>query len=129
MSQIYILTPTISEKRPINNRHKHITYPEANNTNIKFGINKPETVKELERRYRTHFKKDFKYKLIIEGNENELLRFENHLKENIFSKYINNFRKETNNSYTKEWMSGITFEDAEKIILEEYKNFSSSSKS
>ena len=38
MSQIYILTPTISEKRPINNRHKHITYPEANNSNNKFEL-------------------------------------------------------------------------------------------
>lgn len=129
MSQIYILTPTISEKRPINNRHKHITYPEANNSNVKFGINKPETVKALETRYRTHFKKDFKYKLIIEGSEKELLKFEDHLKKYILLEYINNFRKETNNFYTQEWMSGITFEDAEKIILEEYQNFNSSSQS
>ena len=128
MSQIYILTPTISEKRPINNRHKHITYPEANNSNVKFGINKPETVEALLTRYRRHFKKDFKYKLIIEGNTKELLKFEDHLKD-ILLEYINNFRKETNNFNTKEWMSGITFEDAKKMILEEYENFNSSSQS
>jgi len=122
MSQIYILSPTITEKRPINNRHKHINYPKANNLNVKFGINKPETVNDLIKRYSTHFKNDFKYKLVIRDELKKLERFESHLKE-VFFKYINNFREETNYSSTKEWMSGIKFEDAELIILDEYKKF------
>lgn len=123
MSQIYLLSPTILEKRPINNRHKHIKYPKANNSNVKFGINKPEKVDDLIKRYSTHFKNDFRYKLIIRDELDKLLSFENYLKE-IFFEYINKFREETNYSRTKEWMSGIKFEDAEKIIVEEYKKFS-----
>ena len=122
MAQIYILTPTTSEKRPINNRHKHINYPKANNTNVKFGINKPDTIDELLKRYTTHFKKEFKYKLIVKGKLEELINFEDCLKE-VFLKYINNFREETNYPYTKEWMSGITFEEAEKIIKDEFEKF------
>ena len=66
--------------------------------------------------------------LIIEDTYEKLLIFEDRLKK-VFSKYINNFKKRPHASYTQEWMSGITFEDAKKMILEEYENFSSSSKS
>jgi len=122
MSQIYLLSPTILEKRAINNRHKHIKYPKANNSNVKFGINKPEKTDDLIKRYSTHFKNDFKYKLVVSDKLEKLIIFESHLKE-VFHEYIEKFRTETNYFRTKEWMSGIKFENAEKIILDEYKKF------
>ena len=102
-------------------------YPEANNEDLKFGIHKSGGIKTLESRYK-YYIGDYNAKLIIENTYKKLLIFEDRLKK-VFSKYINNFKKRPHASYTQEWMSGITFADAKKMILEEYENFNSSSQS
>jgi hypothetical protein len=132
MSHIYLLYPLTSKMRPINKKKNKKTgkpniYPEANNEDLKFGIHKSGGIKTLESRYK-YYIGDYNAKLIIEDTYEKLLIFEDRLKK-VFSKYINNFKKKPHASYTQEWMSGITFEDAKKMILEEYENFNSSSQS
>ena len=118
--------------RPINKKKNKKTgkpniYPEANNENLKFGIHKRGGIKTLESRYK-YYIGDYNANLIIEDTYEKLSIFEDHLKK-VFSKYINNFKKRPHASCTQEWMSGITYEDAKKMILEEYENFNSSSQS
>ena len=39
----------------------------------------------------------------------------------VHKPYIENFKNETKNFYTKEWMTGISFEEAIKMILDKNK--------
>ncbi len=126
MSHIYLLYPLTSKMRPINKKKNKKTgkpniYPEANNEDLEFGIHKSGGIKTLESRYK-YYIGDYNAKLIIEDTYEKLLIFEDRLRK-VFSKYINNFKKRPHASYTQEWMSGITFEEAEKIIKDEFEKF------
>ena len=59
-------------------------------------------------------------KFLLENNISAPL-FEKRLKE-VFVEYIKQFQEESKTA-TREWMSGITFDEAKNTILEEHKKF------
>ena len=128
MSHIYLISPSSSTLRPINKKKdkktgKPLVYPKANNLDVKFGIHKSGGLSTLQTRYK-YYIGDYTARLIVEGKYEDLLIFERHLKDNVFVKYINDFRSKTNNFNTKEWMTNISMFEAAKIIDNEYKKFS-----
>ena len=67
----------------------------------------------------TYIGKNTQIKEQIEKVTTQLsLEFESLLKK-VFAKYIKNFQEESQTS-TREWMSGITIDDAKRIILNEF---------
>lgn len=91
----------------------------CNNLNVKFGKHLSD-YSDLKNRYEKRVG-NVDVKVIIELPDSRILEFESLLKK-VFSKYIKNFQEESKTS-TKEWMSGITLEQANKIILGEFKKF------
>ena len=121
MGIIYLVHPKGSYLRSID-KHKPLDRkkaPKCNNEDIKFGKHLG-TFEALQSRYE-RLVGDVKIKKIVFVNDLNIETFENLLKKR-FVDYIKNYRNKTNTT-TREWMSGITFNEAEEIIREEYVKF------
>jgi hypothetical protein len=121
MGIIYLVQPQGDSIRSIDKlKPKDRKKPaNCNNLNIKFGKHLSD-YSDLKNRYEKRVG-NVHIKVIVEIPDNQILEFESLLKK-VFSKYIKNFQEESNTS-TKEWMSGITLEQANKIILSEFDKF------
>lgn len=84
----------------------------VNKTNIKFGKSK-----NLDARYREYkdiFGENTNFKIVLQIQDyDNLVKFENHLKM-IFEPYC---LRSPSNNVQMEWMTGIFFKEAEKIIF------------
>ena len=121
MGIIYLVQPQGDSIRSIDKlKPKDRKKPaNCNNLNIKFGKHLSD-YSDLKNRYEKRVG-NVHIRVIVEIPDNQILEFESLLKK-VFSKYIKNFQEESNTS-TKEWMSGITLEQANKIILSEFDKF------
>jgi len=121
MGVIYLVHPQGSKIRSIDRlKPKDRKKPaNCNNSNIKFGKHLSD-YSDLKNRYEKRVGNVY-IKVVVELPDNQISNFESLLKK-VFSKYIKNFQEESK-TLTKEWMSGITLEEADKIILSEFDKF------
>jgi len=121
MGVIYLVHPRGSKIRSIDRlKPKDRKKPaNCNNSNIKFGKHLSD-YSDLKNRYEKRVGNVY-IKVVVELPDNQISNFESLLKK-VFSKYIKNFQEESK-TLTKEWMSGITLEEAGKIILSEFDKF------
>ena len=121
MGIIYLVQPRGSKIRSIDRlKPKERKKPaNCNNTNVKFGKHLS-SLSDLKDRYE-RLVGDVDVSVIVEISDNQILEFESLLKK-IFAKYIENFQEESQTS-TREWMSGITIEDAKRTILSEFEKY------
>ena len=121
MGIIYLVQPRGSKIRSIDRlKPKERKKPaNCNNTNVKFGKHLS-SLSDLKDRYE-RLVGDVDVSVIVEIPDNQILEFESLLKK-IFAKYIENFQEESQTS-TREWMSGITIEDAKRTILSEFEKY------
>jgi len=121
MGVIYLVHPQGSKIRSIDRlKPKDRKKPaNCNNSNIKFGKHLSD-YSDLKNRYEKRVGNVY-IKVVVELPDNQISNFESLLKK-VFSKYIKNFQEESK-TLTKEWMSGITLEEAGKIILSEFDKF------
>ena len=90
----------------------------VNKTNVKFG--KSKNLDARHREYKEIFGENTNFKIVLQiENYTNLVEFENHLKK-IFEPYC---LRSLSNNVQMEWMTGISFDEAEKIIFQEYKKF------
>ena len=115
MGIIYLVQPRGSRIRSIDRlKPKERKKPaNCNNTNVKFGKHLS-ILSDLKDRYE-RLVGDVDVSVIVEIPDNQILEFESLLKK-VFVKYIENFQEESQTS-TREWMSGITIEDAKRIEM------------
>ena len=118
MGIIYLVQPRGSRIRSIDRlKPKERKKPaNCNNTNVKFGKHLS-NLSDLKDRYE-RLVGDVDVSVIVEIPDNQILEFESLLKK-VFAEYIENFQQESQTS-TREWMSGITIDDAKRIILNEF---------
>ena len=69
--------------------------------------------------YKEIFGQDTNFKIILQLEEKDLVPFENQLIR-VFEPYC---LRSPNNNVQMEWMEKISFENAEKIIVKEFKKF------
>ena len=121
MGIIYLVQPRGSRIRSIDRlKPKERKKPaNCNNTNVKFGKHLS-IMSDLKDRYE-RLVGDVDVSVIVEIPDNQILEFESLLKK-VFVKYIENFQEESQTS-TREWMSGITIEDAKRTILSEFEKY------
>ena len=121
MGIIYLVQPRGSRIRSIDRlKPKERKKPaNCNNTNVKFGKHLS-NLSDLKDRYE-RLVGDVDVSVIVEIPDNQILEFESLLKK-VFVKYIENFQEESQTS-TREWMSGITIEDAKRTILSEFEKY------
>lgn len=121
MGIIYLVQPRGSKIRSIDRlKPKERKKPaNCNNTNVKFGKHLS-SLSDLKDRYE-RLVGDVDVSVIVEIPDNQILEFESLLKK-VFAKYIENFQEESQTS-TREWMSGITIEDAKRTILSEFEKY------
>lgn len=121
MGIIYLAQPRGSRIRSIDRlKPKERKKPaNCNNTNVKFGKHLS-SLSDLKDRYE-RLVGDVDVSVIVEIPDNQILEFESLLKK-VFAKYIENFQEESQTS-TREWMSGITIEDAKRTILSEFEKY------
>jgi len=121
MGIIYLVQPRGSRIRSIDRlKPKERKKPaNCNNTNVKFGKHLS-ILSDLKDRYE-RLVGDVDVSVIVEIPDNQILEFESLLKK-VFVKYIENFQEESQTS-TREWMSGITIEDAKRTILSEFEKY------
>ena len=121
MGIIYLVQPRGSRIRSIDRlKPKERKKPaNCNNTNVKFGKHLS-NLSDLKDRYE-RLVGDVDVSVIVEIPDNQILEFESLLKK-VFAKYIENFQEESQTS-TREWMSGITIEDAKRTILSEFEKY------
>lgn len=121
MGIIYLAQPRGSGIRSIDRlKPKERKKPaNCNNTNVKFGKHLS-SLSDLKDRYE-RLVGDVDVGVIVEIPDNQILEFESLLKK-VFAKYIENFQEESQTS-TREWMSGITIEDAKRTILSEFEKY------
>ena len=121
MGIIYLVQPRGSRIRSIDRlKPKERKKPaNCNNTNVKFGKHLS-NLSDLKDRYE-RLVGDVDVSVIVEIPDNQILEFESLLKK-VFVKYIENFQEESQTS-TREWMSGITIEDAKRTILNEFEKY------
>ena len=121
MGIIYLVQPRGSRIRSIDRlKPKERKKPaNCNNTNVKFGKHLS-NLSDLKDRYE-RLVGDVDVSVIVEIPDNQILEFESLLKK-VFAEYIENFQQESQTS-TREWMSGITIEDAKRTILSEFEKY------
>ena len=121
MGIIYLVQPRGSKIRSIDRlKPKERKKPaNCNNTNVKFGKHLS-SLSDLKDRYE-RLVGDVDVSVVVEIPDNQILEFESLLKK-VFAKYIENFQEESQTS-TREWMSGITIEDAKRTILSEFEKY------
>ena len=123
MGIIYLVQPIGNRVRSIDRlKPKDRKKPaNCNNSNVKFGKHLS-NYSDLKDRYE-RLVGDVDVRVVVNIPDNQIQEFENILKK-VFVKHIKQFQEESK-TVTREWMSGITFDEAKNIILEEHKKFMS----
>ena len=124
MGMIYLAQPRGNRIRSIDKlKPKDRKKPaNCNNSNVKFGKHLS-NFSDLKDRYE-RLVGDVDVKVIVNIPDNQIQKFEKRLKE-VFVEYIKQFQQESKTA-TREWMSGISIDEAKQTILsefEKYKNF------
>ena len=124
MGMIYLAQPRGNRIRSIDKlKPKDRKKPaNCNNSNVKFGKHLS-NFSDLKDRYE-RLVGDVDVKVIVKIPDNQIQEFESVLKR-VFVKYIKKFQEESKTA-TREWMSGISIDEAKQTILSEFekhKNF------
>nr|WP_271726347.1 hypothetical protein [Candidatus Pelagibacter bacterium] len=90
----------------------------CNDSNVKFGKHLS-NFSDLKDRYE-RLVGDIDVKVIVNIPDNQIQEFEKRLKE-VFVEYIKQFQEESQTA-TREWMSGISIDEAKQTILSEFEN-------
>ena len=121
MGIIYLAQPIGNRVRSIDRlKPKDRKKPaNCNNSNVKFGKHLS-NYSDLKDRYE-RLVGDVDVRVIVNIPDNQIQEFENILKK-IFVKHIKQFQEESKTA-TREWMSGITFDEAKQTILSEFESY------
>ena len=124
MGMIYLAQPRGNRIRSIDKlKPKDRKKPaNCNDSNVKFGKHLS-NFSDLKDRYE-RLVGDVDVKVIVNIPDNQIQKFEKRLKE-VFVDYIKQFQEESQTA-TREWMSGISIDEAKQMILSEFekhKNF------
>ena len=124
MGMIYLVQPRGSRIRSIDKlKPKDRKKPaNCNNSNVKWGKHLS-NFSDLKDRYERRVG-DVEIQVIVTIPDNQIQEFESVLKR-VFVKYIKKFQEESKTA-TREWMSGISIDEAKQTILSEFekhKNF------
>ena len=120
MGMIYLAQPRGNRIRSIDKlKPKDRKKPaNCNNSNVKFGKHLS-NYSDLKDRYE-RLVGDVDVKVIVNIPDNQIQKFEKRLKE-VFVEYIKQFQEESKTA-TREWMSGISIDEAKQTILSEFEN-------
>ena len=120
MGMIYLAQPRGNRIRSIDKlKPKDRKKPaNCNNSNVKFGKHLS-NYSDLKDRYE-RLVGDVDVKVIVNIPDNQIQKFEKRLKE-VFVEYIKQFQQESKTA-TREWMSGISIDEAKQTILSEFEN-------
>ena len=91
----------------------------CNDSNVKFGKHLS-NFSDLKDRYE-RLVGDVDVKVIVNIPDNQIQKFEKRLKE-VFVDYIKQFQEESQTA-TREWMSGISIDEAKQTILSEFESY------
>ena len=121
MGIIYLAQPIGSRVRSIDRlKPKDRKKPaNCNNSNVKFGKHLY-NYSYLKDRYESRVG-DVDVRVVVNIPDNQIQEFENILKK-VFVKHIKQFQEESKTA-TREWMSGITFDEAKQTILSEFESY------
>ena len=121
MGIIYLAQPIGNRVRSIDRlKPKDRKKPaNCNNSNVKFGKHLS-NYSDLKDRYE-RLVGDVDVRVIVNIPDNQIQEFENILKK-VFVKHIKQFQEESKTA-TREWMSGITFDEAKQTILSEFESY------
>ena len=121
MGIIYLAQPIGNRVRSIDRlKPKDRKKPaNCNNSNVKFGKHLS-NYSDLKDRYE-RLVGDVDVRVVVNIPDNQIQEFENILKK-VFVQHIKQFQEESKTA-TREWMSGITFDEAKNTILEEHKKY------
>ena len=121
MGIIYLAQPIGNRVRSIDRlKPKDRKKPaNCNNSNVKFGKHLS-NYSDLKDRYE-RLVGDVDVRVVVNIPDNQIQEFENILKK-VFVKHIKQFQAESK-TVTREWMSGITFEEAKQTILSEFESY------
>ena len=120
MGMIYLAQPRGNRIRSIDKlKPKDRKKPaNCNDSNVKFGKHLS-NFSDLKDRYE-RLVGDVDVKVIVNIPDNQIQKFEKRLKE-VFVEYIKQFQQESKTA-TREWMSGISIDEAKQTILSEFEN-------
>ena len=120
MGIIYLAQPIGNRVRSIDRlKPKDRKKPaNCNDSNVKFGKHLS-NFSDLKDRYE-RLVGDVDVKVIVNISDNQIQEFESVLKR-VFVKYIKKFQEESQTA-TREWMSGISIDEAKQTILSEFEN-------
>ena len=120
MGMIYLVQPRGNRIRSIDKlKPKDRKKPaNCNDSNVKFGKHLS-NFSDLKDRYE-RLVGDVDVKVIVNIPDNQIQKFEKRLKE-VFVEYIKQFQQESKTA-TREWMSGISIDEAKQTILSEFEN-------
>ena len=120
MGMIYLAQPRGNRIRSIDKlKPKDRKKPaNCNDSNVKFGKHLS-NFSDLKDRYE-RLVGDVDVKVIVNIPDNQIQKFEKRLKE-VFVEYIKQFQEESQTA-TREWMSGISIDEAKQTILSEFEN-------
>jgi acylphosphatase len=121
MGIIYLAQPIGNRVRSIDRlKPKDRKKPaNCNNSNVKFGKHLS-NYSDLKDRYE-RLVGDVDVRVVVNIPDNQIQEFENILKK-VFVKHIKQFQEESK-TVTREWMSGITFDEAKQTILSEFESY------
>ena len=121
MGIIYLVQPIGNRVRSIDRlKPKDRKKPaNCNNSNVKFGKHLS-NYSDLKDRYE-RLVGDVDVRVIVNIPDNQIQEFENILKK-VFVQHIKQFQEESKTA-TREWMSGITFDEAKQTILSEFESY------
>ncbi len=121
MGIIYLAQPIGNRDRSIDRlKPKDRKKPaNCNNSNVKFGKHLS-NYSDLKDRYE-RLVGDVDVRVVVNIPDNQIQEFENILKK-VFVKHIKQFQEESKTA-TREWMSGITFDEAKQTILSEFESY------
>ena len=120
MGMIYLAQPRGNRIRSIDKlKPKDRKKPaNCNNSNVKFGKHLS-NYSDLKDRYE-RLVGDVDVKVIVNIPDNQIQKFEKRLKD-VFVQHIKQFQEESQTA-TREWMSGISIDEAKQTILSEFEN-------
>ena len=121
MGIIYLVQPIGNRVRSIDKlKPKDRKKPaKCNNSNVKFGKHLS-NYSDLKDRYE-RLVGDVDVRVVVNIPDNQIQEFENILKK-VFVQHIKQFQVESKTA-TREWMSGITFDEAKQTILSEFESY------
>ena len=121
MGMIYLAQPRGNRIRSIDKlKPKDRKKPaNCNDSNVKFGKHLS-NFSDLKDRYE-RLVGDVDVKVIVNIPDNQIQKFEKRLKE-VFVDYIKQFQEESQTA-TREWMSGISIDEAKQTILSEFESY------